>query len=150
MKNVPKGLERKSDENGFAVYEKSNCAKTPPAVTFEKIKEDENMASYKINVNAFEGLDDAFINIAYTANCARLYENGKLLDDAIYAGDDYPWLIGLKRYGKKSHEFILELDTLEKDAKVFIEKWPDFGNSSSLKKVRGIESMAFVNTKIIL
>lgn len=150
LKNVPKGLERKSDENGFAVYEKSNCAKTAPAVTFEKIKEDENMASYKINVNAFEGLDDAFIKIAYTANCARLYENGKLLDDAIYAGDDYPWLIGLKRYGKKSHEFILELDTLEKDAKVFIEKWPGFGNSFSLKKVRGIESMAFVNTKIIL
>ena len=52
--------------------------------------------------------------------------------------------------GKGAHEFILELDSLEKGAKVFIEKWPDFGSSSSLKAVREIKAKAFVNSKVIL
>ena len=119
-------------------------------MTFEKLKDDGKTASYKINVGQWNDLDDVFIDIAYTANCARLYENGKLIDDAIYVGDDYPWAIGLKRYGKGSHEFILELDSLEKDAEVFIEKWPDFDKASSLKTVRTVTARSFAYTQVKL
>lgn len=150
LEKVPEGFERKEDSNGFAHYVKAGIKKDAPAVSFEKISDNEKTAAYKIKVASFENLEDAFIDIAYTANCARLYENGKLIDDAIYAGDDYPWSIGLKRYGKGAHEFILELDSLEKGAKVFIEKWPDFGSSSSLKAVSEIKAKAFVNSKVIL
>ncbi|WP_407398928.1 beta-galactosidase [Treponema sp.] len=150
LKRIPDGFEKKGTENGFEVYAKTGCARKAPTVSFEKISDDEKTAAYKINVESFENLDDAFIDIAYTANCARLYENGKLIDDAIYAGDDYPWSIGLKRYGKNSHEFMLELDLLEKDAKIFIEKWPEFGDRSSHMTVRAIASRAYVNTRVKL
>lgn len=150
LKNVPDGFTKKADENGFAVYSNTGCSKAAPAVTFEKLKDDGKTASYKINVGQWNDLDDVFIDIAYTANCARLYENGKLIDDAIYVGDDYPWAIGLKRYGKGSHEFILELDSLEKDAEVFIEKWPDFDKASSLKTVRTVTARSFAYTQVKL
>lgn len=150
LKNVPNGFERKPDENGFAVYVKTGCAQKAPAVKFEKVSENDSASTYRIDVEPWNDLDDVFIDIAYTADCARLYENGKLIDDAIYCGDDYPWSIGLKRYGKKSHEFTLELDSLEKDAKVFIEKWPDFGNDSSYKVVRDVKARPFVITSVKL
>ena len=90
------------------------------------------------------GLDDLFIDIGYAGNCARLYENGKLIDDGIFIGENYPWSIGLKRYGKNAHDFTLEIDALKKDAPIFIEEWPDFAGQGSLKKVNGIKARAFV------
>lgn len=150
LKNTPNGFIKKIDKNGFTLYSKLNSQKELPLVKFEKIKDSEKTATYKINIESFENLDDLFIDIYYTANCARLYEDGKLIDDSIYVGDDFPWSIGLKRYGKKSHEFILELDSLEKDAKVFIEKWPNFDNCSSYKIVKNIASRVFVDTQVNL
>ena len=150
LKNIPEGFNLKGEENGFAVYERTGAKKSAPKVSFEKISDNEKTASYKINVESWNNLDDVFIDISYSANCARLYENGNLIDDAIYAGDEYPWSIGLKRYGNQSHEFVLEIDALEKDAKVFLESWPDFGNEKSVKNVRTITSRPFVNTCVIL
>lgn len=150
LDKVPEGFERKADENGFAVYEKTGAEKNAPAVGFEKISDDGKTAAYIINVASFENLDDAFIDISYTGNCARLYEDGKLIDDAIYVGDDYPWSIGLKRYGKNAHQFTLEIDALEKDAKVFIEKWPEFGSNKFLNTVRSVSARPFVNSTVTL
>ncbi|HBP09069.1 MAG TPA: beta-galactosidase [Treponema sp.] len=145
FEKVPKGFSAKKCGCGFTVYTCEQDAAEVPKVSYEKISEDEKTTVYKISVESWQnGLDDLFIDIEYAGNCARLYENGKLIDDGIFVGENYPWSIGLKRYGKNAHEFTLEIDSLKKDAPVFIEEWPDFAGLDSLKKVNGIKTRAFV------
>ena len=69
---------------------------------------------------------------------------GRCIYEGIFVGENYPWSIGLKRYGKNAHDFTLEIDALKKDAPIFIEEWPDFAGQGSLKKVNGIKTRAFV------
>lgn len=144
LEKVPEGFSAKKC-GGFTVYTFDQDAAESPKVLCQKISEDEKTAVYKISVESWQnGLDDLFIDIGYAGNCARLYENGKLIDDGIFVGENYPWSIGLKRYGKNAHDFTLEIDALKKDAPIFIEEWPDFAGQGSLKKVNGIKARAFV------
>lgn len=145
LEKVPEGFSAKKCGGGFTVYTFDQNAAESPKVLCQKISEDEKTAVYKISVESWQnGLDDLFIDIGYAGNCARLYENGKLIDDGIFVGENYPWSIGLKRYGKNAHDFTLEIDALKKDAPIFIEEWPDFAGQGSLKKVNGIKARAFV------
>lgn len=145
LEKVPEGFSAKKCGGGFTVYTFDQDAAESPKVSCQKISEDEKTAVYKISVESWQnGLDDLFIDIGYAGNCARLYENGKLIDDGIFVGENYPWSIGLKRYGKNAHDFTLEIDALKKDAPIFIEEWPDFAGQGSLKKVNGIKARAFV------
>lgn len=145
LEKVPEGFSAKKCGGGFTVYTFDQDAAESPKVLCQKISEDEKTAVYKISVESWQnGLDDLFIDIGYAGNCARLYENGKLIDDGIFVGENYPWSIGLKRYGKNAHDFTLEIDALKKDAPIFIEEWPDFAGQGSLKKVNGIKARAFV------
>ena len=145
LEKVPEGFSAKKCVCGFTVYTFDQDAAESPKVSCQKISEDEKTAVYKISVESWQnGLDDLFIDIGYAGNCARLYENGKLIDDGIFVGENYPWSIGLKRYGKTAHDFTLEIDALKKDAPIFIEEWPDFAGQGSLKKVNGIKARAFV------
>lgn len=145
LEKVPEGFSAKKCGGGFTVYTFDQNAAESPKVSCQKISEDEKTAVYKISVESWQnGLDDLFIDIGYAGNCARLYENGKLIDDGIFIGENYPWSIGLKRYGKNAHDFTLEIDALKKDAPIFIEEWPDFAGQGSLKKVNGIKARAFV------
>ena len=145
LEKVPEGFSAKKCGGGFTVYTFDQDAAESPKVLCQKISEDEKTAVYKISVESWQnGLDDLFIDIGYAGNCARLYENGKLIDDGIFIGENYPWSIGLKRYGKNAHDFTLEIDALKKDAPIFIEEWPDFAGQGSLKKVNGIKARAFV------
>lgn len=145
LEKVPEGFSAKKCGGGFTVYTFDQDVAESPKVSCQKISEDEKTAVYKISVESWQnGLDDLFIDIGYAGNCARLYENGKLIDDGIFVGENYPWSIGLKRYGKNAHDFTLEIDALKKDAPIFIEEWPDFAGQGSLKKVNGIKARAFV------
>ncbi|WP_443097102.1 beta-galactosidase [Treponema succinifaciens] len=145
LEKVPEGFSAKKCVCGFTVYTFDQDTAESPKVSCQKISEDEKTAVYKISVESWQnGLDDLFIDIGYAGNCARLYENGKLIDDGIFVGENYPWSIGLKRYGKNAHDFTLEIDALKKDAPIFIEEWPDFAGQGSLKKVNGIKARAFV------
>ena len=74
----------------------------------------------------FGTMHDILLNINYTGNSARLYEKGKLIADNIFTGEDYPWKIGLRRFGKEMHDFTLEIEPLEKDADIYLENRPSF------------------------
>ncbi len=151
FEKVPEGFSAKKCGCGFTVYTCEQDAAESPKVSYQKISENEKTAVYKISVESWQdGLDDLFIDIGYAGNCARLYEKGKLIDDGIFVGENYPWSIGLKRYGKNAHEFTLEIDALKKDAPIFIEEWPDFAGQDSLKKVNGIKARAFVKVSVEL
>lgn len=137
---VPAGFAVKSEADGFTVYESVAAASAAPSVKAEKISEDGKTAVYSITVGSWSDLEDVFVDISYSGNCARFYEDGKLIDDAIYSGDEYPWSIGLKRYGKQEHTFRMEIDALAKDAPVYLESVPDFGGENSVKKIIGVAS----------
>ena len=151
LEKIPEGFSAKKCGCGFTVYSCEQDAAESPKVSCQKISEDEKTAVYKISVENWQnGLDDLFVDIGYAGNCARLYENGKLIDDGIFVGENYPWSIGFKRYGKNAHDFTLEIDSLKKDAPIFIEEWPDFAGQDSLKKVNGIKARAFVKVSVEL
>lgn len=151
LEKIPEGFSAKKCGCGFTVYTCEQDVAESPKVSYQKISENEKTAAYKISVESWQdGLDDLFIDISYSGNCARLYENGKLIDDGIFVGEKYPWSIGLKRYGKNAHEFVLEIDSLKKDAPVFIEEWPDFSGQNELKKINGICARAFSKISVEL
>lgn len=83
---------------------------------------------YKFSVaewpeDPFDILSDVVLSLSYYGDCARLYdENHKLISDNLYIGDDYSWNIGLKRLGKKSRHFTLEIDAAKSPDEVYIEK----------------------------
>lgn len=144
LKAVPRGFAAENCESGFTRYVSDAEPEKVPDVSFEKTAETESTVTYAVSTGPWsEKNEDVFIDIFWTGNCARLYENGVLLDDVIFTGDEYPWSIGLKRYGKHAHSFTLEIDVLKKGAEIFIEKWPDFGSENELKKVSDIRARAF-------
>lgn len=137
FENVPSGLEYVREENGFAVY-KTGASGKLSVESSEKTEDGKLVLTVK--TDSFDA-SDAFIEINYTGNCARLYEGGMLKDDSIYIGEDFPWRIYLKRFGKGSHEFRVEIDPLLASQKAvnFIETWPEF-NGDSLCRVNAVKT----------
>ena len=124
-----------------------------------KIKAKNEGGIYKIDFSALsktlrgaKTLSDIFVKIDYTGESARLYakKNGKrtLILDHFYLGEEYPWEIGLKRFvqpasdcalsDEELSEVELEITPLKKDAKIYIEKWPEISGSeiATLKSVK--------------
>jgi beta-galactosidase len=84
---------------------------------------------------------DLLLNIHYTGDVARLYLNGKFLDDNFYNGR--PFEFGLKRYAPDidSGELLLKILPLRKDAPIYIQKesLPDFGAADTALALNGID-----------
>jgi hypothetical protein len=128
---------------GSAVYrlEKRNG----PSVTVTLAEKDDTRATYTMSVPAWSG-DDCFIRLNYSGDAARLYENGELIADNFFIGPDYPWEIGLKRFGiGKGHVWKLEIDALRSDTPVFLEKWPKMENGVALS-LNTVESVIETKT----
>lgn len=111
-------------------------------LAFEKVSESENVKTYSFSVPEILW-ENAVVEISYRGNCAKLFdataerkgpEKG-LLDDSIYMGKDFPWEIGLKRYGKGEHKFIIEVEKLKTGDKVYLEE----GLSEDLCELSGIK-----------
>lgn len=82
------------------------------------------MAVYQFSIPEWNA-NDCFLSIAYEGNTAKLYEDDILIADHFYVGSEYPWEIGLKRFGSgNSHTFRVEIETLTQDTQVFLETWP--------------------------
>ena len=84
-----------------------------------------------------DAISDCFVSLDYIGESARIYavKDGKrmLLLDNFFVGESYPWEIGLKRFVDQNIDFAdleLEITPLEKNAKIYIEKWPEIeGNN---------------------
>ncbi|MCR4743124.1 MAG: beta-galactosidase [Treponema sp.] len=118
--------------------------KAPEVKVLEETTLSDTTKCWKISVAAVDKkvieCNDVFLKINYCGNCARLYQKGKLLADHIFMGQNYPWEIGLKRFGLNGLEFTLEIDCLKKGQGIYLEEWPDFGSSNKLCKLNSISS----------
>ncbi len=133
--SVPAGLNFVGEENGFFVYKADFAEFSSGEVKVTKLSENEKTLSYELEIsNIPQNSSDIFMDISYLGNTARLYQNGSLVDDQIFCGEDYKWQIGLKKFGLKNLKFSLEIDALFADQKdkVYIEKWPSFGTEKKL------------------
>lgn len=100
-------------------------------------------AAWALNIPAqsMVGLSDIFVRIRYAGDVARLYRNGRLLDDDFYNGR--AWEIGLKRFLPESFGQKLEVDVLPLSHKVPIyldaRAWESIGSQEETAKVLGVE-----------
>lgn len=141
---VPEGFVLAGCEKGFALYESSAPVSKAPEVSVKELAVAGGTAKYSVVTGDWSasGACDVMLEVAYTGNCARLYENERLVDDSIFIGESYPWTIGLKRFGVKKNSFVLEVDELKKDAPVYLEQWPEF-SSNGIMKVSSIKARAY-------
>lgn len=141
---VPEGFVLVGCEKGFALYESSAPVSKAPEVSVKELAVAGGTAKYSVVTGDWSasGACDVMLEVAYTGNCARLYENERLVDDSIFIGESYPWTIGLKRFGVKKNSFVLEVDELKKDAPVYLEQWPEF-SSNGIMKVSSIKARAY-------
>lgn len=137
LKKTPDGFKAEGTKSGFTLYTSENEAPAAPKVSFKKTDENDKTVTYTLSSDAWsDSLEDVFIDIRFDGNCARLFEGGRLIDDALFLGRSIPWTVGLKRYGRGAHEFTLEIDALAKGAPIFLEDWPDFGSTArSVKRL---------------
>ena len=90
---------------------------------------------------------DLRLCIRYRGDVARIYLNGKFLDDNFYNGRDFEF--GLKRYGPDIYqgELLLKVLPLRKDAPIYLSRetwaspdpWPDFGGADSLVRLLDVD-----------
>ena len=87
------------------------------------------------------GLSDIFVRIHYAGDVARLYENGRLLDDDFFNGRT--WEIGMKRYLPAEFGKKLEVDILPlpHDAPIYLDQraWAQMNPAGQTAKVTGVE-----------
>ncbi len=136
--------ERPLGDTGFFLYEKDASF---PSVKASLLQDEEqavspsSMKRFRILTGDWSGecWDELFLEIRYTGNCARLYEDGKLLDDQIYTGPDSVWTVGLGRFGRGKHELVLEIDALGEGDETFLEVWPLFNGEKSLARLESVQ-----------
>lgn len=94
---------------------------------------------------AFSGADpnsvsDAFLQIDYQGDVARLFSGTTMIDDQFYNGE--PWVIGLKRYAREIKDpLTLTILPLRKDAPIYIEEQmrPAFPENGQIATISGIK-----------
>lgn len=93
--------------------------------------------------SALDGLSDAWLDIRYAGDVARLRAGGELLDDNFFNGST--WQIGLKRFSRKALEMgmTLEIMPLRKDAPVYIQadRLPEFGGRKDVVDVVSVTAV---------
>jgi beta-galactosidase len=94
-----------------------------------------------VSKGALDGLSDAFLQIAYLGDIARLYAGPRLLDDDFYKGT--VWEIGLKRFAPGITDAPLEVKILPllKAAPIYLPNgsWPNFGPDEAVGEIRQID-----------
>ncbi len=131
------GFEKIAQKDGLFIYQYREDFVKGPQVSVSHVHSDDTKSVYHISVqDVTEDVNDTILHINYTGNCARLYDEGHLVDDNIYIGDGYCWNICLKHLQKQ--DFDLEIDVLRESDDVFIENWPSFEIQSQLSGVNSI------------
>lgn len=164
LPQTPEGFsERALGTSGFWLYEQE--ADFPPVRTALMVSDEaepagetsagtaagRNTRRWSMTVEAWdgEGWDELFLQVCYTGNCARLYEDGRLLDDHIYTGPDCVWEVGLSRFGKGRHKLVLEVDALGESDEIFLEAWPSFNGENRLARLDSVHLKGRLLTRIL-
>ncbi len=123
LSKTPEGFEKISSNEDFAIYKKI-ISTYPSSAKFTLISENNGVKRYSIDVD-IPTCDEAFVNINYSGNKARLYINGTLEDDDFYTGKG--WATGLKRYGFVKN-FEVEIYPIKQTDKIYLEFPPEYEN----------------------
>ena len=141
----------------FAKYERESVPeKISGIISAEKTRVENGSTFYKIDLSSLleklrsdgaeKNLSDIFVSFDYTGDKASLYgfKDGKrvLILDNFYLGEEYPWEIGLKRFKESEIDFKnleLEIIPLQKNAEIYIEKWPEFSG----REIAALHSVSF-------
>ena len=95
----------------------------------------------RIPAQPMAGLSDIFVRIHYAGDVARLYEQGRLLDDDFYNGR--VWEIGLKRFLPEAFGKKLEVDVLPlpRNAPIYLDPraWEQMKPQGQTANVMGIQ-----------
>jgi hypothetical protein len=117
-------------------WRKNAVAQAPDDIDFLKAAE----WNVSVPLSFSSDLSEVFLKMKYVGDVARLYSNGKLLDDNFYTG--LPWSVGLDRFRKelKAGPLSLEILPLRKDAPIFVETryWPLFPKSGQAAELRSL------------
>lgn len=139
------GFVKDGGDGCFAVY-KRNVTEDPARVEAEQIFHDSHKSVYEIRITYAESLRDActdrslsnsrdtLLRLSYAGERMALYLGTKKINDHFYTGQDVP--ISL-RYFDFPEKLRLELEPLNENAPVYLEKWPRFekGPACRLEKV---------------
>jgi beta-galactosidase len=122
---------------GKPVDWRHNAAVAIPPVDFDYA----DLWRVVIPKETLEGLSDAFLQIAYVGDTARLYSGPRVLDDDFYKGT--VWEVGLKRFAPGVTETPLEIkiQPLMKAAPIYLPSsaWPNFGPDGATGEIRHID-----------
>lgn len=135
LPRVPECFIANGKRNGFFLYKCNKTFPKAPQITWEQKSDTKTGSSFLVTVGQWMQdslsdsneccIHDVVMDVAFTGNCARLYEDNKLIADTLYVGPKYSWRIGLKKFGCGRHTFVLEIDTLVKDKPIYLEEWPE-------------------------
>lgn len=142
----------------FSVYQQKSPDTCPGAdsISFTKTDINQNKTTYSIDISEIISflknrlsnsgntdaitISDCFIRMYYEGNKARLYETvdgrRQIIADNFFAGKEFPWEIGLKRFIEHGADFSqleLEVDALTPEMNIYFEKKPDFSDGPLAK-----------------
>ena len=124
-------LSEKIEDNSEELIEFTKVKEAGPLRTIKKGKAKvaeapsehdwNNAAVYRITLPSdITNHPSALLRISYRGDCARLYANGKLVDDNFYYGR--PFLFGLWRLPKDCTELELRILPLQPDAPIYLPR----------------------------
>lgn len=113
--------------------------KVEPKVTFTELdltKEGHGRYQLMVDPNFMEGCADVFLQVDFEGDIAELYQDQDLKADMFYNG--LTWQIGLKRFESDLSlgDWILDISPLNKDAYVYLDKWPQMVEGSAMRLVK--------------
>jgi beta-galactosidase len=130
---------RESKDGVFTNYQVSLTAKR---VSVESHADGTGRWSLKFPGDAMQGLSDVILSAKWTGNTAQLYPSGthELIADDFYTGQT--WQIGLKRFAPGIFETgaTLEVSPLEKNANIFLERWPSIAGDA-IQELQSVQAL---------
>ena len=94
----------------------------------------EQAALYTIDLSTVATREDALLNIEYQGDCARLYADGKLINDNFQYGR--PFLYGLWRLPKNVNELQLRILPTQEGAPIYLPREADKRVGEGVKSIK--------------
>ena len=138
LTEIPQGFAKKGSEGRLTVYERV-LESHPATVSFRKISEEGDTATFEIDVNYLEKGNrlagrDTFIWLDYAGYSMELFVGEEKINDHYYTGQLVPVSMGYFNYPEK---LTMKIKALKEDDWVYIEEWPKLtdGRTCSLNAV---------------
>ena len=129
LPEIPRGFVKKGSEGRLTVYERV-LESHPAKVSFTKISEEGDYATFEINVSYMEKGDrltgrDTLIWLDYAGYSMEVFADGEKINDHFYTGQLVPISMGYFNYPEK---LTMKIKALKEEDWVYIEEWPELTN----------------------